>query len=97
MANNHTFSPPVEYTSNPEFDHAVRFAIDKRDAALMPVLRTTSPGVKTVSDDSDANLEFIRDQIVAGLFSGVPGARAQYVRDALNPASRGQGRGRDRR
>jgi hypothetical protein len=47
-----------------------------------------------VGDDSDENLDFIRDQVVAGMFGYVPGVHQQYVRDALRPASRGQGRDR---
>jgi hypothetical protein len=94
---NHHFSKPAAYTSDPEFDHAVRFSVDKRDAALMPVLRARALGVVTVSDSPEDNWEYIRDQVAAGLFGYLPGVHQAYVRDALRPAGRGQGRGRDRR
>ena len=39
----YTFSKPVSYSADPEFDHAVRFAVDKRDNALMPEPGRTGP------------------------------------------------------
>jgi len=93
---NHRFSAPVELHADDEFDHAVRFAVDKRDTALVPVLNASNSHVRVVSDDSDENLDFIRDQIMAGLFGYVPSVHQKYVRDALRPASRGVGRDRFR-
>jgi hypothetical protein len=92
----YTFSRPADVHTDPLFDHAVRFAVDKRDAALMPVLRTAPPGVVTVADESEDNWQTVRDQVAAGLFGYLPGTHQAYVRDALRPASRGAGRGRFR-
>jgi hypothetical protein len=50
--------------------------------------------VRTVSDDSEDNWRYIRDQVAAGLFGYIPGVHQAFVRDALRPASRGGGRDR---
>ena len=78
-----------------EFEQARMFSVDRRHNALNVNPGRLSGGhVVTVADDSDENLDFIRDQIVAGMFGYVPGVHQQYVRDALRPASRGAGRDR---
>lgn len=92
---NHTFSPPVPRDPADEYVHDKLFSINRRDNALN-VNPSANNYVHTVADDSDENLDFIRDQILAGMFSYVPGVYHQYVRDALRPASRGEGRGRYR-
>ena len=83
----YTFSRPVELHRDEEFDHAVRFAEDKRDAALMPVLRARTPGVVTVTDEPSQWQNAI-EQAGAQLLGHIPGAYAGYVRDGLRPASR---------
>jgi hypothetical protein len=92
MANNH-FSKPAELHQDQEFDHAVRFAVDKRDNAVMPVIRATSPGVVTVTDEPSQWNNAI-EQAGAQLLGHIPGAYAGYIRDGLRPASRGAGRDR---
>ncbi len=72
--------------------------MDRRDNALgVNTGHISGSHVGTVSEDSANNREVIRDQVAAGLFGYVPGVHQAYVRDALRPASRGLGRGRDRR
>jgi hypothetical protein len=100
-ANPYTISRPVRYGTDPEFDHAVRFAVDKRDNALMPVLSASNNYVRTVSNDPDDFSQWDEALESAGVqvLSQMPGsialqARAAYTRSALRPASRGLGRDR---
>jgi hypothetical protein len=95
MAANHRVSKPVELNTDREFDHAVKFAMERRYAALMPVIRATSPGVIVVSDDP-TQWDNVLEQAGADLLGRYPGTYAAYARDALRPASRGAGRGRFR-
>ena len=91
----YTFSRPVDLHHDEEFEQARLFSVDRRHNGLSVNPGRISGGhVVTVADDSDENVDFIRDQIVAGMFGYVPGVHQQYVRDALRPASRGQGRDR---
>jgi hypothetical protein len=84
-----------EMHQDENWDRARLFSIQKQYNAVMPEIgRISGSHVVTVGDDSDENLTEIRDQIVAGMFGYVPGVHQQYVRDALRPASRGQGRDR---
>lgn len=53
--------------------------------------------VRTVSDDGAENWATIREQVTSGLLGYIPGVSQAFVRDSLRSASRGLGRGRDRR
>lgn len=96
----YTFSKPVSYSADPEFDHAVRFAVDKRDNALMPELRAHGSHVVNVSNDPGGiQWEQALQSVGAAVLGQMPGnaglmVRAAYIRSALRPA--GQGAGRDR-
>jgi hypothetical protein len=80
-----------------EYVHDPLFRTDRRDNGLtINTGHISGSHVRTVSDDSAENWQFIRDQIVAGKFGYLPGVHQAYVRDALRPASRGQGRARNR-
>jgi hypothetical protein len=92
--NRYTISRPVSYVPDAEFDHAVRFAVDKRDAALMPVLRASTPGVVTVTDEPDQMDDALRAAGADLLGQQYGYARAGFVRHALRPSSQGAGRDR---
>jgi hypothetical protein len=97
MANNHTFSAPVELHEDDQFRRARLFGIDRKDNAL-----TINPHannyVRTVTNDVQWD-EAIQGAAVSVL-SQIPGAalpvRAAYIRSALRPASQAAGRGRFR-
>jgi hypothetical protein len=94
-ANPYRISREVPRDPAEEIVHDRLFTVDRRDNGLdVNTGHISGSHVTTVSDDSAENLDFIRDQIAGGLFGFVPGVHQQYVRDALRPASRGQGRAR---
>jgi hypothetical protein len=95
MNQSYTFSRPVPRDPADEYVHDKLFSTYRRVNGLdINPGRISGSHVVTAADDSDENLDFIRDQIVAGVFGYVPGVHQQYVRDVLRPASRGQGRDR---
>ena len=95
-ANPYTISKPVPYHTDPEFDHAVRFAVDKRDAALMPVISAHASHVRDVAD-GPGQWEIVTEQAGAQILSSAfPHSNlALQARGALIRSSlRGDGRGR---
>ena len=94
MAASH-FSKPVELHRDEQFDHAVRFAMHKRDASLMPVTgRISGSNVVTVTDEPDQLEDAVRAAGADLLGQQYPYARAGFVRHALRSSSRGAGRDR---
>jgi hypothetical protein len=94
MARPGTFGRPADLQQDQEFGHAVRFAVDKRHAAVVPVLRATSPGVVTLTDDDDQLDDGLRAAGADLLGQQYPYARAGFVRHALRPSAQGAGRDR---
>lgn len=96
-----TFSKP-ELHRDEQYDQAVRFAIDRRHAAVMPVLSANpGNGVRTVDDGPLTDWQQVYESAATSLLSGVPGVNGPtlhgaYVRDAVRPAMRGAGRDRFR-
>jgi hypothetical protein len=97
----YTFSKadPDNYRSDLAFGQARQFAVDRRNAALLPVTGHISGShVQTVTDEPLSNWDQVFDSAATSLLSGVPGVpditlRSAYVRSAM----RGQGRDRWRR
>lgn len=92
---NHTFSTPRSYTADPEFDHAVRFAIDRRDAGLIPMPNASGSHVVTVGESSD--WEQVAEVGAAQFLGHVPNLGVPIGSAVIRSALRGSGRDRDRR
>jgi hypothetical protein len=75
-----------------EFAHDKLFSTDRKHNALDVHPRMSGGNVVTVSDDDDQMIDAVR-AAGADLLGGQYGyARAGYVRRALRPASRAEGR-----
>lgn len=97
MAANHHFSAPVELHEDEEFGQTRLFTQDRRYAALdVNTGRISGSRVVTVSDDIqwDQALESAGAQVLSQIPGVATQARAAYIRSALRPASRGDGRDR---
>jgi hypothetical protein len=94
-AANHRFSRPVELNEDDEFKQARLFMQNRRINGLDINPRVSGGNVVTVTDDDQLD-----DAVRAGLADLLGGrygyARAGFVRGALRPASRGEGRARFR-
>jgi hypothetical protein len=93
--NPYTISRPVPYQTDPEFDHAVTFAVDKRDNALVPVLNASGSYVRTVSNEPLSDWEMVFETAATSVLSGVPGVPSVMLQGArLRSSLRGEGRDR---
>lgn len=90
---------PDNHRQDETWDQAVRFSVDRRHNAVVP-----NPGannyVRTV-DDTESPWTSAAELGAAITFGQAPGAlgvavNSAYARSALRPASRGEGRDRDR-
>lgn len=92
-----TFSKP-EMHGDQEYDRAVRFAIDKQHAAVVPVLSADPGGhVVTVTDEPLSDWDQVYDSAATSILSGVPGVNGPTLHGAyVRSAMRGQGRPRNR-
>jgi hypothetical protein len=91
----HSFTKhdPDNYRSDPSFDHAVHFAVDKRDAGLIPQPNASGSNVRSVSDESP--WENVAEMGAAIAFGRAPGALGVAVNSAyIRSAMRGEGRSR---
>jgi hypothetical protein len=99
MAANYSISRPVPYHTDPEFDHAVTFAVDKRDNALIFHPSASGGNVVWVGEDSSPWTPVAEQADAQILSSAFPNSslalqgQAALIRSAL----RGEGRARDRR
>lgn len=92
-----TFSRP-ELNRDEQYDQAVKFAIDKRHAAVMPLLSANpGNGVVTVDDGPLTDWEQVYESAATSILSGVPGVNGPTLHGAyVRSAMRGQGRPRFR-
>jgi hypothetical protein len=95
MATNYSISRPAEVQKDELFGHAVRFAVDKRDNALMPVLNASNSYVRTVTNEPLSDWEQVFETAATAVLSGVPGVPSVMLQGALLRSSlRGEGRDR---
>ena len=86
------FSRPADLQQDQEFGHAVRFAVDRRHAAVVPVL-STNPGSNVVTVSDESLWESVAEMGAAVTFGRIPGAlgvavNSAYARSALRPQAR---------
>ena len=93
-ANPYTFSRPAEVQKDENFDHAVRFAVDRRDAGLIPMPNASGGNVVTVGENADQLDDALRAAGADLLGGRYPYARAGFVRHPLRASSQGAGRDR---